>query len=99
METSASIYELRITPGIGFITGPQGQRAEQDAMRLDTSQARRVVVSLVGRERQGKTSLRRLLSGEPFDPHEPSTVGLERDLVDTQVSAGFSVAGNLGELT
>lgn len=86
METRTSIYELGITPGLGYITGPEGQRAERDALTMDKSPARRVVVSLVGKERQGKTSLRRLLAGQPFDPNEPSTVGIEKELVDTQVS-------------
>lgn len=84
-DTSESVYGLGITPGLGYITGPEGQRAEHEALRKDRSQARRVVVSLVGRERQGKTSLRRLLAGEPFNKEEPSTVGIERELVDTQV--------------
>ncbi|XP_076443359.1 LOW QUALITY PROTEIN: uncharacterized protein LOC143281936 [Babylonia areolata] len=83
-DMSESVYGLGITPGLGYITGPEGQRAEEEALRKDRSRARRVVVSLVGRERQGKTSLRRLLAGEPFNSQEPSTVGLERDLVDTQ---------------
>ncbi|KAL8620715.1 hypothetical protein ACOMHN_067278 [Nucella lapillus] len=83
-DLSEAVYGLGITPGLGYITGPEGQRAEAEALRKDRSRARRVVVSLVGRERQGKTSLRRLLAGEPFDKDEPSTVGLERDLVETQ---------------
>ncbi|KAK7501635.1 hypothetical protein BaRGS_00007066 [Batillaria attramentaria] len=83
-ETSEAIYGLGITPGLGYITGPEGQRAQEEALEKDNSPARRVVVSLVGRERQGKTSLRRMLAGEPFNQHEPSTVGIERELVDTQ---------------
>ena len=90
-DTSESVYGLGITPGLGYITGPEGQRAEQEALRKDRSQARRVVISLVGRERQGKTSLRRLLAGEPFNVEEPSTVGLERQLVDIQVGTSDCV--------
>ena len=40
---------------------------------------RRVPVMLIGRDRSGKTSLKRSLMGELFNPNEKSTVGIDVD--------------------
>ncbi|ESP00728.1 hypothetical protein LOTGIDRAFT_158021 [Lottia gigantea] len=78
-----AIYQMSLTPGMAFITGPEGRKAEQEAINYDTDTSYRLVVNIVGRERQGKTSLRKLLSNDPFNEHEESTVGVDHELVDT----------------
>ena len=40
---------------------------------------KRVPVMLIGRDRSGKTSLKKSLRGEPFNPDEDSTVGIDVD--------------------
>lgn len=79
-----AIYKAGITPGIGLISGPEGQAARQEALEKDEDVSYRVVINIVGKERQGKTSLRRLLTYEPFNIHEESTVGIEHEMVDTK---------------
>ncbi|XP_064608423.1 uncharacterized protein LOC135472714 [Liolophura sinensis] len=79
-----AIYKAGITPGIGLISGPEGQAARREALEKDEDVSYRVVINIVGKERQGKTSLRRLLTYEPFNIHEESTVGIEHEMVDTK---------------
>ena len=47
---------------------------------------KRVPVMLIGQERSGKTSLKRSLRGEPFNPAEESTVGIDVDPSHFKVS-------------
>ena len=47
---------------------------------------KRVPVMLIGQDRSGKTSLKKSLRGEPFNPDEESTVGIEVDPSHFKVS-------------
>ena len=47
---------------------------------------KRVPVMLIGQDRSGKTSLKRSLRGEPFNPAEESTVGIDVDPSHFKVS-------------
>ncbi|KAK6178938.1 hypothetical protein SNE40_011410 [Patella caerulea] len=78
-----AIYQMSITPGVGFITGPEGEKAVKDVINQDKDCSYRLILNIVGKERQGKTSLRKLLSNDMFDENEESTVGVDHELVDT----------------
>lgn len=51
-----------------------------------TSCDKRVAVILIGQDRSGKTSLKKSLRGEPFNPDEESTIGIEADPSHLKVS-------------
>ena len=53
----------------------------------------RVPVMLIGQDRSGKTSLKKSLRGEPFNPDEESTVGIEVDPSHFRVSTEIWKAG------
>ena len=58
----------------------QGHRAEaafKEAMEKGSVEVYRGRIMLIGQDRAGKTSLKKLLLGIPFDPEEESTVGIE----------------------
>ena len=59
----------------------------------------RVPVMLIGQDRSGKTSLKRSLRGEPFNPHEESTVGIDVDLSHFQVSTEIWKVGEKDQET
>ena len=82
-DESRAIFEMGLTPGVGFVSGPKGLEAQRRALQLGQESSNRIIVNIVGRERQGKTSLRKLLTSDPFDPCEVSTVGMEQNLVAT----------------
>ena len=54
---------------------------------------KRVPVMLIGQDRSGKTSLKKSLRGEPFNPDEESTVGIEVDPSHFRVSIEIWKAG------
>ena len=54
---------------------------------------KRVPVMLTGQDRSGKTSLKKSLKGEPFNPDEESTVGIDVDPSHFQVSTEIWKAG------
>ena len=66
--------------------GPAAREAYQRALEDGKTQVRRIPVMFVGQERSGKTSLKKSLKGERFDPQEGSTVGIEVDPSHFQVS-------------
>lgn len=78
-----ALYDMKLTTGMAFIYGPEGKKAHSEAIEHDRDKSYRLVVNIVGKERQGKTSLRRLLVGEEFNEAEQSTVGIDHELVDT----------------
>ncbi|KAL3881867.1 hypothetical protein ACJMK2_028259 [Sinanodonta woodiana] len=80
---SKVLYDMKLTPGMAYIYGPDGRAAHEQALKHDKDKSYRLVVNIVGKVRQGKTSLRRMLIGEDFNKHEMSTVGIEHDLVET----------------
>ena len=60
----------------------QGHKAEaafREAMEKGSVQVYRGRIMLIGQDRAGKTSLKKLLLGIPFDPEEESTVGIKVD--------------------
>ncbi|KAL4233606.1 hypothetical protein ACF0H5_008287 [Mactra antiquata] len=80
---SRALYEMKLTTGMAFIYGPEGRKAHAQAIEEDQDKSYRMVVNVVGKVRQGKTSLRRLLVGEEFNEREESTVGIEHEFVET----------------
>ena len=55
--------------------------AYQKALKDGTARNDRIPVMIIGQDRSGKTSLRKRLLGLPFDPIEPSTIGINVDIV------------------
>ena len=60
--------------------------AYNKALAEGTTFDRRVPVMLIGRDRSGKTSLKKSLMGELFNPNEESTVGIDVDLSHFELS-------------
>ncbi|KAL9965626.1 hypothetical protein ACROYT_G029455 [Oculina patagonica] len=58
---------------------------------------KRVPVMLIGQERSGKTSLKKSLRGEPFNPHEESTVGIDVDPSHFKVTTEVWKVGEEGQ--
>ncbi|KAK3096909.1 hypothetical protein FSP39_004654 [Pinctada imbricata] len=80
---SRALYDMKLTTGMAYIYGPEGKKAHAQAIQHDKDKSYRLVVNIVGKVAQGKTSLRRLLVGEDFNEREESTVGIEHELVET----------------
>ena len=59
----------------------------------------RVPVMLIGQDRSGKTSLKKSLRGEPFNPHEESTVGIDVDPSHFRVSTEIWKTGEKDQET
>ena len=59
--------------------GPEALRAYKKALKDGKASDHRVPVMIVGQDRSGKTSLKKSLKGELFDPEENSTLGIEVD--------------------
>ena len=59
--------------------GPEALRAYQKALKDGKTYDRRVPIMIVGQDRSGKTSLKKSLKGELFNPDEDSTIGIEVD--------------------
>ena len=59
--------------------GPLALKAYQKALKDGIICDRRVPVMIVGQDRSGKTSLKKSLKGELFNPDEDSTIGIEVD--------------------
>ncbi|XP_070567855.1 uncharacterized protein [Ptychodera flava] len=94
-EESRAIYEMGLTPGTGYVAGPEGRKAQNIAIETGKEQCHRSIINIVGKERQGKTSLRKALSRQAFDPNEVSTVGIDHDFVDaSHVNDAWQVIDN-----
>ena len=59
--------------------GSEAIRAYKKALKDGETFDRRVPLMIVGQDRSGKTSLKKSLKGEPFNPNEESTIGIEVD--------------------
>ncbi|XP_078377175.1 uncharacterized protein LOC144660431 isoform X2 [Oculina patagonica] len=59
--------------------GPLALQAYQKALLEGETRVKRVPMMLIGQGQSGKTSLKRSLKGERFDPDEKSTTGIEMD--------------------
>ncbi|PFX27496.1 hypothetical protein AWC38_SpisGene7817 [Stylophora pistillata] len=62
-----------------FARGPQALEAYNRAIEEGKTSVKRVPIMLIGQGQSGKTSLKRSLKGEEFNPDESSTVGIETD--------------------
>ena len=59
--------------------GPEALRAYQRALKDGKTCDRSVPIMIVGQDRSGKTSLKKSLKGDKFNPNEDSTFGIEVD--------------------
>ncbi|CAH3185864.1 unnamed protein product, partial [Porites evermanni] len=59
--------------------GIRATKAYNRALLEGKTCVRRVPVMIIGQDRTGKTSLKKSLKGETFNPNEKSTVGIETD--------------------
>ena len=59
--------------------GPLALEAYNKALAEGKTCVKRVPVMVIGQERSGKTSVKKSLRGEPFNPDEDSTVGIDVD--------------------
>ena len=64
-----------IVPGEIIARGPEAKRAYENALKNGKVKVYRGRIMLIGQDRAGKTSLKKL----PFDPNEESTDGVEVD--------------------
>ncbi|CAH1792020.1 unnamed protein product [Owenia fusiformis] len=78
-----ALWRIGLTPAYGHFQGELSHRAKQNVLKTVKQPCKRLIVNILGEPRQGKTSLKRLLTREPFDPNEESTVAIEQELVET----------------
>jgi len=70
-------FSFLIAPQEVFARGPAAIQTYQKALVEGKAGIKRLPIMLIGQGQSGKTSLRRSLRGERFDPEEPSTTGIE----------------------
>ena len=66
-----------IPPSYVLARGEKAMAAYQRALENGETFDRRMKVMMIGQDRVGKTSVTKALKGEPFDPEEPSTDGVQ----------------------
>jgi len=93
-----SLPANRIPPEI-LARGHLAVEAYSNALREGNTCIKRVPVMLIGQERSGKTSLKKSLRGQLFNPHEESTVGIERDPSHFKVTTEIWKTGEKDEAT
>ena len=71
-------FEPSVPPEI-LARGSRATEAYNRALLEGKGYARRLPVMIIGQERTGKTSLKRSLKGELFNPNEGRTEGIETD--------------------
>ena len=74
-----NVFNSTLVPPEIVIRGRFALEAYKKALAEGKTFDRRVPVMLIGRDRSGKTSLKKSLRGEPFNPNEESTVGIDVD--------------------
>ena len=89
-------FEPSVPPEI-IARGSQATEAYNRALLEGRGYARRVPVMIIGQERTGKTSLKRSLKGELFNPNEGSTKGIETDPSYFKVSTDVWRTGKKSE--
>ena len=72
-------YFLDVIPAEIKARGPRATRAYKDALKKGKVKLYRARIMLMGKDRAGKTSLKKSFLGLPFDPHEDSTDGIQVD--------------------
>ena len=74
--------------------GPEATEAYNNALMDGKAFIKRVPIMIIGQARTGKTSLKKSLRGEKFDPKEQSTEGIETDPSYFKVSTEIWRAGD-----
>ena len=85
MFTSSDSFH--IAPLEIIARGPLTIQAYQKALAEGKTSVKRLPIMLIGQSQSGKTSLKRSLKGERFNPEETSTTGIEMDPSYCKVSA------------
>ena len=80
-------YSYLIAPLEIIARGPLTVQAYQKALAEGKTSVKRLPIMLIGQGQSGKTSLKRSLKGERFNPEETSTTGIEMDPSYCKVSA------------
>lgn len=73
------LFCLPVVPDEIILRGRSARRVYNEALLEGTKQLKRVPIMIVGQDCSGKTSLKKSLKGEPFNPEENSTVMMEVD--------------------
>lgn len=73
------LFFVAVVPEEILLRGRSARQVFNEALQEGTKQLKRVPIMIVGQGGSGKTSLKRSLKGEPFDPEENSTVMMEVD--------------------
>ena len=81
------------------VRGHQALEAYNKALAEGKTFDKRVPVMLIGQDRSGKTSLKKSLRGEPFNPDEESTIGIDVDPSHFRVSTEIWKAGEKDQET
>ena len=82
-----------------LVRGPLAVQAYQQALLEGVTTVKRVPIMLNGQGESGKTSLKRSLKGERFDPEETSTKGIEKDPSYCKVSTEVWKVGGKSQAT
>ena len=90
-------YFTLLVPSEILARGRLAIEAYRRALLEGKGYARRVPVMIIGQARTGKTSLKRSLKGELFNPNEGSTEGIETDPSYFKVSTDVWRTGKNGE--
>ena len=90
-------YFTLLVPSEILARGRLAIEAYRRALLEGKGYARRVPVMIIGQTRTGKTSLKRSLKGELFNPNEGSTEGIETDPSYFKVSTDVWRTGKNGE--
>ena len=92
-------YFTSLAPSEILARGRLAIEAYRRALLEGKGYARRVAVMIIGQARTGKTSLKRSLKGELFNPNEGSTKGIETDPSYFKVSTDVWRTGQKSEDT
>ena len=68
-----------VVPAEILAQGPVAKQLYEDALKDGSVSVCRARILIIGQDRAGKTSLKKSLLGQPFDPDEQSTDGIEVD--------------------
>ena len=79
MSYLPNVFISTLVPPEIVVRGRLALEAYNKALAEGTTFDRRVPVMVIGRDRSGKTSLKKSLRGELFNPNEESTVGIDVD--------------------
>lgn len=71
------MFFILIAPSEILARGPITVQTYQKALEEGNVSIKRLPIMLIGQAQSGKTSLKRSLKGERFNPEEPRTVGIE----------------------